>query len=100
VSDECVFCGGRPRHVGSVRWRGEFRLCCLSACAERLVAAELQREADVGVPCARTYIIVHRTGLTPERVTAALQVLKARGLAVEDEALDQVWGWKLAEVAS
>lgn len=62
------------------------------------MAAELKREADAGVPCARTYILVHRTGLTAERVSAALAVLKARGIAEEDEALEQVWGWKLAEV--
>lgn len=63
------------------------------------MAVELQVEAAADVPCARTYIIVHRTGLTAERVTDALTVLKARGLAVEDEALDQVWGWRLVEVA-
>ena len=98
MSDGCVFCGGRS-HLAAFRWRGEWRLCCIPACDARMVAAELKREADAGVPCARTYIIVHRTGLAAERVNAALAVLKARGLAVEAEALDQVWGWKLAGVA-
>lgn len=95
---ECYFCGVRT-HLSAFRLRGEWRLCCTPACDARRVVAELQREAEADVPCARTYIIVYRTGLAAERVAAALEVLKARGLAVEDEALDQVWGWRLAEVA-
>lgn len=90
----CHFCG---RDCGDSRFALGVPAC--TACDERLVAFELAKEEAAGVPCARTYIIVHRTGLTAERVADALAVLKARGLAVEDEALDQVWGWRLAEVA-
>jgi len=97
--DACFFCGGRETALAWVWWgfpvTEQVQVdCCWPRCDEGRVAMELRHEAYAGVPCARTWILANRTGFTAERLAAALAVLKAGGLAVEDEALDMVWGWR------
>lgn len=91
----CHFCGLDCRNACWAPWRGDEASACSPPCDAWQVAAELLKEERAGVPCARTWIIVNRTNLPAERVKVALELLKARGIAVEDEVTGDVFGWRL-----